>query len=66
MEAKNDFEKDLFQLMNNAVIGNTMENVKNRTELKLTTENEKTIKWFSKLHVKGSKFLRRAPHTRHV
>ena len=46
--AKNSFEKDFFKLMNNSVFGKTMENLRNRVDVRLVTEEKKFLKWVSR------------------
>ena len=55
--AKNNFEKDFFKLMNNSVFGKTMENIRNRVNVKLVDAGEQFKKLAAKPNYNGRKIF---------
>ena len=56
-QAKNNFEKDFFKLMNNSVFGKTMENIRNRVNIKLVDTGEQFKNLTAKPNYESRKIL---------
>jgi len=55
-KADNDFFKDFFKLMNNAIYGKTNENLMDRCNILICTDTEKALRYFDKDEFKDATF----------
>ena len=55
--AKNDFEKDSFKLMNNAVLRKTMENVRKHRDIKLVITDKRRTQLASEPNYHTTKYF---------
>ena len=55
--ARNDFEKDIYKLMNNSVFGKTMENIRKHRNIKLVNNEEEYLKNVMKPNFKSGTLL---------
>ena len=56
-QAKNDFEKDFFKLMNNSVFGKTMENVSKHRDIKIVTMDKRRSMLASERNYHSTKYI---------
>ena len=56
-QARNDFEKDFYKLMNNSVFGKTMKSVRKHRNIKLVTSKEAYLKTVMKPNFKSGVFF---------
>ena len=56
-EATNEADKNLFKLLNNAVYGKTMENMRKRIKIRITTNEKDFLKYVSRpTYIRNKKF----------
>ena len=56
-EARSEFEKDFFKLMNKSLFGKTMENMRNHIDIKLVTTNKQRNKFASEPNYHSTKYI---------